>query len=185
MPQETLADALTALSTEAGTAGRTPSLETVTTTARRRRWMATGAVAAAGVAAAGVAVAWWPTTGGAPDPGPASEGPPAATGPLSLYPAGWDITMDALFYGTLQLTDGCLVVVGESGMSGRTVVPVFKAGVTTWDGAVLTRAGERYELGDEISMGGGTSSASDPELVVPESCPADAEVWLAAELSTG
>lgn len=182
MPQETLGSALDALATEAGAAGRIPSLGTVTTTARRRRWVATGAVAAAGVAAAGVAVAWWPAAGEAQGPGPATEAPPAATGPLSLYPAERDITMDALFWGTLQLADGCLVVVDEY---GRAVVPVFKAGVTTWDGEVLTRAGERYELGDEISMGGGTSSASDPDLVVPESCPADAEVWLAAEGSTG
>lgn len=183
MPQETLADALTALSTEAGTAGRAPSLETVTTTARRRRWMATGAVAAAGVAAAGVAVAWWSAVGEGTDPGPASEGPPAATSPLSLYPAEWDITMDALFWGTLQLTDGCLVVVGEY---GRVVVPVFKSGATTWDGAVLTNAGQRYELGDPISMGGGGAwDESIPDLVVPESCPADAGLWLASDLSTG
>ncbi|WP_156253027.1 hypothetical protein [Pseudactinotalea terrae] len=80
----------------------------------------------------------------------------------------------ALLEGTLELQDGCLVLLPtHEGFDDRPpVVPILPIAVTDWDGTTLTVNGESAKLGELISLGGGYgTSLADAELV-PAGCPA-------------
>jgi hypothetical protein len=72
--------------------------------------------------------------------------------------------MAGLKIGTLAFIDNCVRFDDDA-------IPVFPDSLTTWDGTTLTFAGQEYQMGDEISIGGGNlggqESVSTP---IPESC---------------
>ena len=84
---------------------------------------------------------------------------------LVTYPLPEDwYGMAGLKIGTLAFIDNCVRF--DDG-----AIPVFPDSLTTWDGTTLTFAGQEYQMGDEISIGGGSlggrESVSTP---IPESC---------------
>lgn len=78
----------------------------------------------------------------------------------------------ALLEGTLELQDGCLVVLTSyEGLEDLPPeVPVLPIAVTTWDGTTLTVEGEATDVGDEIALGGGFSASPGSAGYVPDSC---------------
>jgi hypothetical protein len=90
--------------------------------------------------------------------------PPEPSG-LVTYPLPEDwVGMAGLKVGTLAFIDNCVRF--EDGD-----VPVFPDKLTTWDGTILTFAGEEYPMGDEISLGGGSLVEGETASVpIPETC---------------
>ncbi|WP_022892210.1 hypothetical protein [Agromyces subbeticus] len=84
---------------------------------------------------------------------------------LLTYPLPEDWVADAgLKVGTLAFVDDCLRF--EDG-----AIPVFPDKLTTWDGTVLTFAGEEYRLGDEMKVAGGSPvDGATVSVPIPESC---------------
>lgn len=79
----------------------------------------------------------------------------------------------ALLEGTLDLQDGCLVVLPSwEGFDEELppVVPVLPIAVTSWDGTTLEVNGESSAVGDSISLGGGYRQV-EGDWFVPEGCP--------------
>lgn len=91
--------------------------------------------------------------------------------PFATYPRP-DAGMDALLMGTLEMRDGCLVVdTGEGD-----VLPVFPEGDAQWGEEVLTWKGESFDIGAQISLGGGYSGAI-ANATIPAACADDVEVF--------
>lgn len=77
----------------------------------------------------------------------------------------------ALLEGTLELQDGCLVVLPIHDGTQEPVVPVVPVVATTWDGTTLTVNASSAAVGEEISLGGGFHARPPDGAVVPECCP--------------
>ena len=90
--------------------------------------------------------------------------PPEASG-LVTYPLPKDWVASAgLKIGTIAFIDGCVRF--EDGS-----IPVFPDSLTDWDGTTLTFAGEKYQMGDEMSLGAGIAPEGQTEaFTTPESC---------------
>src|SRR5690606_5971341 len=73
--------------------------------------------------------------------------------------------------GTLDLQDGCLVVLPAHDGTQEPVVPVVPVVATTWDGTTLTVNASSAAVGEEISLGGGFHARPPDGAFVPESCP--------------
>lgn len=79
----------------------------------------------------------------------------------------------ALLEGTLDLQDGCLVVLPSwEGFDEELppFVPVLPISVTSWDGTTLEVNGERAAVGETISLGGGSRQVAG-DWFVPDGCP--------------
>lgn len=78
----------------------------------------------------------------------------------------------ALLEGTLELRDGCLVVLPEYEGMEAPVVPVVPIAVSSWDGTTFTVNGESADLGESIALGGGYHDGSGADLhFLPAGCP--------------
>jgi hypothetical protein len=80
----------------------------------------------------------------------------------------------ALLEGTLELQDGCLVVLPSyEGVDDDLppAVPVLPIAVTTWDGTTLAVDGEATAVGEEITLGGGSHAEPTDAAFVPQTCP--------------
>lgn len=76
--------------------------------------------------------------------------------------------------GTLEMLDGCLVVIPEGGgivQPADPVVPILPIAVVDWDATTLEVNGERAAVGDRISLGGGYSTTRADADFVPAGCP--------------
>lgn len=112
--------------------------------------------------------------------------PEPADQPLATYaPGTGPSAMDALFTGTVDLIDGCLVIRDET--TDELVVPIFADRDVEWDGAALTYQGRRHEVGDSITIGGGFINTTVAEatnltdsLMIPDECAAEWGIWAAA-----
>ncbi|MBO0982070.1 dihydrolipoamide dehydrogenase [Microbacterium sp. SD291] len=89
---------------------------------------------------------------------------PSPSQPLAVYPDP-DHGMDALFEGTLRVTDGCVTV---EPADGDAVTPVFPESDASWDDGTLTWKGDEYRDGDRIALGGGLGEADD--AYIPDGC---------------
>ena len=111
------------------------------------------------------------TADGADAPTPPLE--PAS--PLSLFPADdGPILMDGALYGELAMINGCFVVIDHA---GEIVVPVLPDARTSHDGDVLISNGTRFELGEQVSFGGGALSDRQ-ESLIPEACQGLGSFWI-------
>ena len=83
----------------------------------------------------------------------------------------------ALLAGTLRQEGGCVIVETEDGAS---VLPIFPAGTTGWDGAskVLTLNGTDYLLGSAVSFGGGYTDRASIGSGVPEACDGQEDAFI-------
>ncbi|GAB3602546.1 dihydrolipoamide dehydrogenase [Microbacterium aureliae] len=100
--------------------------------------------------------------------GPVGGGEVPASGPLAVYPRP-SAGMDALLIGEVALVDGCVVVRNAD----ATALPVFPAGDAAWrDGDTLVWRDDEYQVGDEISLGGGFSAGAIGDAYIPEGCEA-------------
>lgn len=73
--------------------------------------------------------------------------------------------------GTLELQDGCLVVMPMYEGMEEPVVPVVPIASASWDGTTLTLNGESTAVGEQISLGGGYDAEPPDDAFVPEGCP--------------
>ncbi|MHA7277672.1 hypothetical protein ACX80O_14300 [Arthrobacter sp. Hz1] len=173
---------------------------------RRRRWAVTAAVTAAAAAVAtGVVIGG---NFGATSPLPADEPDPVATGsttpsskptptttvptpttpvaagsPLATYTPFGEGGDAALLTGTLVLEDGCLYI--EASDTTR-VLAYFPDTAVSWSDGVLSFFGTDYELGQEISVGGGGSIVPGPvenptSFFAPETCEPDSQ-WTVSQV---
>lgn len=99
----------------------------------------------------------------------------APDSPVARY--DWDPSSggnDALMAGTLELVDGCVVIVGTGDADGLSTVPVFTRQLAAWDAdaEVLTYAGVDYPMGTEVAAGGGWGEPT-ADMVIPEACEPD------------
>ncbi|WP_137844817.1 hypothetical protein [Microbacterium sp. 2FI] len=95
------------------------------------------------------------------------------SGPVAFAPES-EGAGDALFTGTLRITEECLTV--DDGT--HVVIPVFPAFEARYDDGVLT-FGSEYQDGDEITLGGGEAAADGgipDDWYVPAGCP-DLPLW--------
>lgn len=75
----------------------------------------------------------------------------------------------AALVGTLQLLDGCVVVVDDAGTE---TVPLFPTPVA-WDDDVLVTDGVRLTLGEEVLLGGAQRDQGLRSDVIPQACGRD------------
>ncbi|MCJ1710241.1 hypothetical protein MT344_03450 [Clavibacter michiganensis subsp. phaseoli] len=75
-------------------------------------------------------------------------------------------------WGTLDVVDGCVVILHEDGSA---TVPVFPDGVTRWVGEEIDMDGERLVLGEPVTLGGSSSEtlAGVQGVTFPVECRAD------------
>jgi hypothetical protein len=115
-------------------------------------------------------------------PPPSTSTPPApAQAPeLAFWTPRGGPALLARRTGRLAVEDGCVVLVSRE---EKRTLPVFPRGKASWDtaGGVLTYAGTRYRLGDEVTFPGGHIARDADELTrspseVPE-C-GEAELFL-------
>lgn len=76
---------------------------------------------------------------------------------------------DGLLAGTVELLDGCLVIVPDGG--GDPVVPVLPIAVTTFDGTELVVDDTITDIGRSLMLPGGPRTDVEDDWVVPEACP--------------
>lgn len=103
---------------------------------------------------------------------------------VATYDAQGEGWHEALLGGNLMLLDtGCLVVREQSGENA--FIPVFPVSheAVEFDGQTLRLGTQKFEVGDEISLGGSALGWSDeyPELgyTMPEAC-SDFDTWWAS-----
>lgn len=77
--------------------------------------------------------------------------------------------MDSAIAGTLEVSDGCVVIRTSD---GKLTTPVFVAGDVDWDGKRLTMllTGRTLQLDTEVRLSGGPGSTGTDDL--PPGCPA-------------
>lgn len=101
----------------------------------------------------------------------------SADSPVARYDWNGGAAMQALLEGTLEIRDGCLVVVPswENMPPDTSVVAAFPRKYTSWDGTrqVLTYSGVDYRMGDAIAAGGGWVQPTD-STIIPPTCELDA-----------
>jgi hypothetical protein len=80
-----------------------------------------------------------------------------------------DVSMAMLLEGTLEISNGCLVVRPDE--VGDDVVVAFPRSLVEWDAStgVLTYGGMEYRIGDPVSMGGGGVPVSS-DIDMPDAC---------------
>ena len=108
---------------------------------------------------------------------------PDGVDPLARY--GDDVGyvgLDALLPdAVVELSEGCLTL---RTVDGASVVPVFRDRDVTWGEGVLEFRGERYEVGDTLTVGGGYSGTvvtGSADVLTPKSCDPDAAIWLVGD----
>lgn len=100
----------------------------------------------------------------------------SADTPVAQYDWSEGAAMQALLEGTLELRDGCLVVIqtASDASSDAVVVPVFPRKYASWDSArdVLAFNGVDYGMGDSIAAGGGWVDPTE-DMDIPGACEPD------------
>ena len=87
--------------------------------------------------------------------------------PVATYASGAQ-PMLAAAEGTLELTDGCIMLSSDDAK----MLPVFPAEEIEWDGETLSYQGRNYRPGDRIEVGGGQMPLEElTGLSLPEGCP--------------
>jgi hypothetical protein len=95
----------------------------------------------------------------------ASESVAPESSELITYPLteNW-IASAGLKTGTLTIEEDCIRF--EDGS-----IPVFPDSITSWDGTILTFAGDEYKIGDEMALGGDVvPEGENGSYSIPKSC---------------